>query len=180
MSQTQATLSIPVSEDDHSQGPADAPVTLVEYGDFECPYCGKAYPIVKDIRRQLGDSLRFVFRQFPIATSHPHAEAAAEASEAAGAQGKFWAMYDELYEHQDALESSDLHRYAERIDLDVDRFDREMADHTWADTVQQQFMGGVRSGVNGTPSFFINGARYDGAWQDADQFAQALHQAAET
>lgn len=177
MSQTQATLSIPVSDDDHSIGPADAPVTLVEYGDYECSFCGEAHPIVREATDRLGDRLRFVFRQFPIATSHPHAQAAAEASEAAGAQGKFWEMHDQLYRHQDALEDADLRTYAEASGLDLERFDREMASGHWADRVQAQFMGGVRSGVNGTPSFFINGFRHDGGWQ-GDQLLQALERAA--
>jgi protein-disulfide isomerase len=178
MSQTQSRLTIPVGADDHAQGPADAPVTLVEYGDFECPYCGAAYPVIARVQQRMGDRLRFVFRQFPIATSHPHAEAAAEASEAAGAQGKFWEMHARLYEHQDALGDADLRRYAEAIGLDLGRFDREMADRTWADRVREQFMGGVRSGVNGTPTFYINGARYDGSWQGEDQLVQALEEAA--
>jgi protein-disulfide isomerase len=177
MSQTHTRLTIPVSDQDHISGPADAPVTLVEYGDFECPYCGQAYPIVKDVQRRLGDRLRFVFRQFPISTSHPHAEAAAEAAEAAGAQGKFWEMHDQLYEHQERLGPADLRRYAERIGLDLDRFDSAMATHEYAELVREQFMGGVRSGVNGTPSFFINGSRYDGSWEE-DQLVRALGHAA--
>lgn len=179
MSQMQSRLAIPVSEDDHSKGPADAPVTLVEYGDFECPSCGRAYPILENVQQRLGDRLRFVFREFPLVTSHPHAEEAAEAAEAAGAQGRFWAMHDELYQHQNQLDDADLRHYAQRIGLDLDRYDREMTSHAWADTVQQQFMGGVRSGVNGTPSFFINGARYDGSW-DENSLVDALEQAAQS
>src|SRR6188768_4508690 len=110
-------LTTPVSEQDHSQGPASAPVTLLEYGDYECPYCGAAYPIVKELQARMGDRLRFVFRNFPISTSHPHAEQAAEAAEAGAAQGRFWEMHDLLYEHQQHLEARDLHTYAEELGL---------------------------------------------------------------
>jgi len=154
-------LTLPVSaERDHIQGPADAPVTLLEYGDYECPYCGAAYPILKQVQDRMGDRLRFVFRNFPITTSHPHSEQAAEAAEAA--QGKFWEMHDHLYEHQQHLTDPDLHGYAEALGLDVERFDRELAGHVHADRVREDFMSGVRSGVNGTPSFYVNGAKYDG------------------
>jgi protein-disulfide isomerase len=172
-----AALTLPVGERDHVQGPADAPVTLVEYGDYECPYCGMAYPIVKQVQRRLGDRLRFVFRNFPISTSHPHAEHAAEAAEAAAAQGKFWEMHDLLYERQRTLTDTYLHEFAAEIGLDVERFDREMAERRHADRVREDFMSGVRSGVNGTPTFFINGLRYDGSW-DEESLVQALEQAA--
>jgi protein-disulfide isomerase len=156
---------MPVAEErDHVQGPATAAVTLVEYGDFECPYCGAAYPIVKRVQREMGDRLRFVFRQFPIATSHPHAEAAAQASEAAGVQGRFWEMHDRLFEHQDQLAHDDLRAHAAALGLDLDRFERELADGTHAARVREDFMSGVRSGVNGTPTFYINGARHDGSF----------------
>jgi protein-disulfide isomerase len=155
----------------------DAPVTLVEYGDFQCPYCGRAYPIVKEVQSRLGDRLRFVFRNFPITTSHPNAEHAAEAAEAAGAQGRFWEMHDHLFENQKRLRDKDLHRYAEELGLDVTRFDQEMADHVYADRVHEDFMGGVRSGVNGTPTFYINGARHDGSYQ-VDDLVAALEASA--
>jgi protein-disulfide isomerase len=158
-------LTPPVSERDHSQGPDSAPVTLVEYGDYECPYCGAAYPIVKEIQRRLGDRLRFVFRNFPITTIHRHAQHAAEAAEAAGAQGKFWAMHDYLYEHQDALGDAELVQYAAAIGLDLDRFRRDMESQAPADRVRADFMSGVRSGVNGTPTFFIDGRRHDGSFE---------------
>jgi len=161
-----AQLVLPVGERDHMQGPADAPVTLVEYGDFECPYCGMAYPIVKEAQRRLGDRLRFVFRNFPISTAHPHAEHAAEVAEAAGAQGKFWEMHDLLYERQSTLDDAHLQRFAEELGLDVERFDREMNERRYEARVREDFMSGVRSGVNGTPSFFVNGVRYDGRWDD--------------
>ena len=168
MSSTQwaAKLTLPVSEDrDHIQGAAEAPATLLEYGDYECPFCGAAYPIVKEVQSRLGDRLRFGFRNFPITTSHPHAELAAEAAEAADAQRKFWEMHDLLYESQQHLEAADLHRYAEQLGLDVGRFDNELARHVHAERVREDFMSGVRSGVNGTPTFYLNGVRHDGDYE---------------
>jgi protein-disulfide isomerase len=173
-----AELTLPVSEErDHFQGPADAPVTLVEYGDYECPYCGAAYPIVKDVEAQMGERLRFVFRNFPITTSHPHAERAAEAAEAAAPQGRFWEMHDHLYEHQRHLEDADLHRYAQELGLDVEKFDSELAENAYADRVREDFMSGVRSGVNGTPTFYINGERHDDSY-DLETLLAALEDAA--
>ncbi len=181
MSRTQweAVLVLPVSEErDHIHGPADAAVTLVEYGDYECPYCGAAYPIVKEVQAQLGERLRFVFRNFPIVTSHPHAEQAAEAAEAAGAQGEFWQMHDLLYERQSRLGDPDLRSYAEELGLDVGRFDAELAGHVHAPRVREDFMSGVRSGVNGTPTFYIDGVRHDDSY-DVDTLLAALERAAQ-
>jgi protein-disulfide isomerase len=176
----QSELTAPVDADrDHTQGPADAPVTLVEYGDFQCPYCGRAYPIVKEVQARMGDRLRFVFRNFPITTSHKYAEQAAEAAEAAGAQGKFWEMHDVLFENQPRLADDDLRGYAERVGLDLDRFDADLAEHTYAERVRDDFMGGVRSGVNGTPTYYINGARYDDPY-DVETLVAALERAAES
>jgi protein-disulfide isomerase len=158
------TLTPPVSKRDHLIGPAAAPVTLVEYGDYECPHCGMAHPIVTEIRRQLAHDLRFVFRHFPLARLHPHAERAAEAAEAAGAQGRFWEMHDVLYEHQDALEDRDLLAYADALGLDVVRFAGELEAGLYAPRVREDFVSGVRSGVNGTPTFFINGHRHNGGY----------------
>jgi protein-disulfide isomerase len=155
----------PVTASDHVFGPENARVTLIEYGDYECPFCGAAYPIVKEVQSRLGDRLRFVFRNFPITTSHPHAELAAEAAEAADAQRKFWEMHDLLYESQQHLEAADLHRYAEQLGLDVGRFDNELARHVHAERVREDFMSGVRSGVNGTPTFYLNGVRHDGDYE---------------
>jgi protein-disulfide isomerase len=166
-----AKLKPPVGPHDHVQGPAEAPVTLVEYGDYECPYCGEAYPVVKALQKRLGDQMRFVFRNFPLAQAHPHAEHAAEAAEAAGAQGKFWEMHDLLYENQDALEDEDLVRYARALHLDVPRFVKEMESGAHLERVREDFRSGVRSGVNGTPSFFINGARHDGPFDLASLLA---------
>lgn len=168
MSEETVGLTIPVGERDHAEGPADAPVTLVEYGDYECPYCGQAFPIVKAIQAKLGDQLRFVFRNFPIATSHPHARQAAEAAEAAGGQGAFWPMHDLLYEHQHALDEASLVGYATKLGLDVALFKQDLADHTYAQRVRDDFMSGVRSGVGGTPTFYINGVQVHGSWEEED------------
>jgi protein-disulfide isomerase len=176
--QFDAELVLPVREDrDHVQGPGSAPVTLVEYGDYECPYCGAAYPIVKELQARVGDALRFVFRNFPISTSHPHAEQAAEAAEAAAAQGRFWEMHDHLYEHQRRLEDDDLRGYAAELGLDVDRFLAELAQHAYAERVREDFMSGVRSGVNGTPTFYVNGLRHDGSYE-LESLAAAVERAA--
>lgn len=159
-----AKLTPPVSKRDHRRGPDTAPVTLVEYGDYECPFCGMAHLVVKEIERRLGDQLRFVFRHFPLLQIHPHAEHAAEAAEAAGAQGKFWEMHDTLFEHQDALDDPHLVLYAVALDLDKDRFVREMAEHVHMERVLEDLMSGAHSGVSGTPTFFINDIRYEGSY----------------
>ena len=168
-----ARLSSPVSERDHSQGANDALVTLVEYGDYECPYCGLAYPIVKEVQRRLDSQLRLVFRHFPLAEIHPHATRVAEAAEAAAAQGEFWRMHDTIFEHQVALDHRHLLEYAAKIGLDEARVQRELAAHAHAAPVREDFLSGVRSSVNGTPTFFINGMRHDGSW-DVDTLEQAL------
>jgi protein-disulfide isomerase len=174
----EANLTLPVSADrDHIQGRSDAPVTLVEYGDYECPYCGAAYPIIKAVQTRMGERLRFVFRNFPITTSHPHAQQAAEAAEAADAQERFWPMHDLLYENQRRLREPDLRAYAERLALDVERFERELAQHIHAARVHEDFMSGVRSGVNGTPTFYINGVRHDDSYE-LETLLAALERAA--
>jgi NhaA family Na+:H+ antiporter len=165
MATTSATKLVePVGERDHVLGPDDAPVTLVEYGDLECPYCRQVNPVIRELRRRLGGRVRYVFRHFPIRTSHVHAQLAAEAVEAADAQGKFWEMYEFILEHQEALDQTHLLEYAAELDLDLDRFKQDLDQNVYADRVKEDFHSGVRSGVNGTPSFFINGVRYDGAW----------------
>jgi protein-disulfide isomerase len=156
-------LILPISIHDHIKGPRNAPVTLVEYADYECPYCGQAYWFIKDLEQSLGDLLCLVFRNFPLTTVHPHAEHAAEAAEASGAQGKFWEMRDCLFEHQQALHDRDLVEYTGDIGIDVPLFIREMTAHRYADQVREDFLSGVRSGMNGAPTFFINGARYQGS-----------------
>jgi protein-disulfide isomerase len=173
-----AELTPPVSAQDHAIGPEDAPVTLVEYGDFECPYCGMAHPIVKAAQHALGNQLRFVFRNFPLAEAHPHARIAAQAAEAAGAQGRFWEMHDLLFENQNALEPQDLVGYAKSLGLDIPQFERDLEAGTYTKKVRDDFRSGVKSGVNGTPTFFVNGERYDGSWANEEAFIRALGEAA--
>ena len=170
-------LVLPVGSRDHVQGSATASVTLVEYGDFECPYCGAAYIIIKKIQELMDDELRFVFRHFPLTQTHPHAEAAAEASEAAGVQGKFWEMHDLLYENQGTLDSWHLAQFAHELGLNTRRFVRELEEGSHRARVREDFLSGVKSGVNGTPTFFINSVRYDGSWDIEPLFA-ALKNAA--
>jgi protein-disulfide isomerase len=167
-------LTVPVTEADHSAGPDDAPITLVEYGDYQCPSCGMAYPIVQAVQKALGDNLRFVFRNFPLTEAHAHAEHAAEMAEAAGVQGKFWEMHDMLFEHQGALDDQDLVSYAEDLGLDTARAAEELEAGAYTDRIRKDFRGGIRSGVNGTPTFFVNGMRYDGNWTDEEQFTEDL------
>ena len=157
-----ATLTAPVGARDHVAGPANAPVTLVEYGDFECPSCRKAWPMVKQLQHRLGDRFRFVFRNFPLTKLHPNAEHAAEAAEAAAAQGAYWQMHDRLFERQFALENDNLIEYASELGLDADRFRVELEGGTYRQRVKEDVSSGILSGVNGTPTFFINGERYDG------------------
>jgi len=170
-------LTPPVGTRDHAQGPEDAPVTLVQYGDYECPSCGQAYPIIKEVQRRLGSKLRFVFRNFPLGEAHPHAQHAAEAAEAAGTQGRFWEMHDALYEHQHALDDRHLVGYAAKLGLDAQQFEQEFHAHAHKARVREDFTSGVRSGVNGTPTFFINGVRFDESW-DPDTLTNALKAAA--
>ncbi|MDB6016167.1 MAG: bdbD [Pedosphaera sp.] len=169
-------LTLPVGKRDHIQGPITAPKTLLEYGDYECPFCGAAYGIVKAVQQTLGPELCFAFRNFPLTNMHPHAEHSAEAAEAAGAQGKFWEMHDMLYENQNALEDEDLARYAAELGLDVPRLIREVETGAHKKRIREDFMSGVRSGVNGTPTFFINGVRHDGAY-DYDILLAAIIEA---
>ena len=172
-------LARPVGPGDHVQGPQDAPVTLVEYGDFECPHCGRAHPILTEIRRRMGDRLRFVYRHFPLTQAHPHAEHAAEMAEAAGERGKFWEMHDTLFENQSALDDADLIAYAAALDIDVTWAASVLAEDAFVERVRRDFMSGVRSGVNGTPTFFINGVRDDsGTWTNPEAFLQVLEEVA--
>ncbi|HEX6496364.1 MAG TPA: DsbA family protein [Acidobacteriaceae bacterium] len=171
-------LTVPVSPArDHIRGPVDALVTLVEYGDYQCPHCGTAHVTVKTIMGQVGDAVRFVFRHFPMTTVHPHAELAAEAAEAAGSQHRFWDMHDTLFANQQRLDGPALLAYASALGLDVDQFDSEVAGHVHLPRIGEDFMSGVRSGVNGTPTFFINGIRHDSGW-DYGSLIAALQRAA--
>ncbi len=158
------TLVLPVTERDHIEGSMNAPVILVEYGDYECPYCGAAYPIVKEVQRRMRENLCFAFRNFPLTEIHPHAGEAAQAAEAADLQGKFWPMHDALFEQQELVRSGAIERLAAGIKLDMSRFAEDASSAALVKRVREDFMSGVRSGVNGTPTFFINGARYDRAW----------------
>jgi protein-disulfide isomerase len=172
-------LKNPVSESDHVLGPQSAPVTLLEYGNFECPHCGEAHPMLKQARKLLGDNLRFVFRHFPDSLTHPHALRAAEAAEAAAAQGNFWEMLDELFTHQQALEDRRLSRYAARIGLDVNRFAHDMEAHTFLKQVEDDYQLALfDEHVTGTPTFYINEVRYTGA-TDLESLLLAI-QAADT
>ena len=166
-------LTEPVSERDHTLGPDNATVTLVYYGDHQCPHCRQAFPIFEELGRQLEGRVRFVFRYFPLTTIHPQAELAAQAAEAAAVQGMFWEMNALLFERQDALDFESLVAYAGELGLDVSRFEDELRAEVHRERVQQDFVSGVRSGVNGTPTFFINGVRYDGAW-DLDSLLEAI------
>ena len=169
----QSRLRLPVSDRDHRQGPDNAPLTLVEYGDYECPFCGEAFPIIKHVQEELGDALQFVFRNFPLTSAHPHAQQAAEAAESAGAQGKFWEMHDAIYENQYDLTTDGLIRIAAGVGVDEAALLRDLSSGKFEDRVYEDFMSGVRSGVNGTPAFFINGVRYDGSW-DHDSLVAVL------
>lgn len=150
-------LTPPVGEEDHIAGPPTAAITLVAYCDFECPYCGEAFPLIKQLQAQLGENLRYVFRHFPLLDKHPNAEQAAEAAEAAGAQDQFWAMHDLLFENQEALEATDLYAYAESLAIDLEQFAEDFSGRRFATRVASNIRSGRRSGVTGTPTFFING-----------------------
>jgi protein-disulfide isomerase len=159
-----STLKVPVTPLDHVKGPANAPVTLVEYGDYECPHCGAAHPIVNLVQEHFGPRLRFVFRHFPLSQVHPHAESAAESAEFAGAHRRFWEMHDGLFENQDRLGLPLLFALVGALGLSELELRAALANGTYAPKVRSDFLGGVRSGVNGTPSFFVNGVRHDGTY----------------
>ena len=168
------TLTQPVSARDHVEGPADAPLTLVEYGDYQCPYCGAAYPVVKRLQNTLGKKMRFVFRNFPVTQSHPYALIAAETAEAAALQGKFWEMHDLLFEQQAFLKPDIIPEWAKRIGLDLDKFGNDIKQGGVVEKrIKEDRQSGIRSGVNGTPTFYINGTRYNGS-SDYDSLLAAL------
>jgi len=171
-------LTLPVGKRDHIEGNPDAKMILLEYGDYQCPYCGAAYPIVKKIQKELGDKLGFVFRNFPITNAHPYAEWAAETAEGSSAQGKFWEMHDYLYENQTSLgDEAFFAKYEGKLKLDVAKLAQEVAQHAYSGRIEEDYMSGIRSGVNGTPTFYINGVRYDG-YPGHVQLTEALKQAA--
>jgi len=181
----QGMLRPDVGADDHTLGPDDAAVTLVEYGDFQCPHCARAHRVLPRVLKRLGDRVRFVFRHFPLAESHPNAMHAAAASESVAAQAGedgFWRMHDLMYDHQrdgdDSLDDTHLVHYASLAGADPATVALDLAGDTYEPVVKASFMTGVRSGVNGTPTFFVNGQRFEGDWTSVDGFAAALEEAA--
>lgn len=175
-----ATLKPAVHDGDHVAGTADAPITLVEYGDYQCPHCGRAHPIVRALQQQLGDRLRFVFRNFPLTEIHPDALHAAEAAESVDAHAgtdAFWAMHHTVFSHQHALGDHDLARYADASGGNASQTLADLEGDMFEERVKSDFLTGVRSGVNGTPTFFINGVRFEGNWTDPEEFAAALEAA---
>jgi protein-disulfide isomerase len=171
-------LNHPVTHRDHTIGPPDAPVTLLEYGDYECPHCGKAFPVLEEVRPAMADTLRFAYRHYPINLGHTHAQMAAEAAEAAGAQGRFWEMHARLFTNQDALDPLSLERYAIEIGLDIARFHMELATRAHRQRVLEDIASGEESGVTWTPTFFINDVRF-GYAPDLDGLLAALRTAAQ-
>ena len=168
-------LAVPVNKTDHVIGPETAKVVLVQYGDFECPTCGQAYPAVKMLLKKFEHRLRFVFRHFPLTSAHPHAQTAAEAAEAAGAQHKFWPMHDLLFQNQSHLQLKDLRRYAEKLELDLVRFDFELSDQVYRQRVNEHVDSGRRSGVRSMPAFFVNGVLVDVSF-GLDRLHDAIHE----
>ena len=164
-------LSEDVNESDHIKGDPEALVTLVEYGDYECPHCARAHPIVKRIEKRFSKQLRFVFRNFPLKQMHPMAEPAAETAEFAATQGKFWQMHDAIFENQKLLSPEFLFELATQLELSPDDLRAALQEETFAARVRHDFVAGVRSGVNGTPTFFVNGERLDTAWEYDDLVA---------
>ena len=160
------SLKPPVSNNDHIQGNASAAIELVEYGDYQCPYCGRAYPVIKSIQEKMGDDLKFIFRNFPLQEIHENAVAAAIAAEAAAKQHKFWEFHDLLFEHQNQLSFNNIVKLAEKLKLDLEKFRADIEDAAIQQKVDDDFESGVRSGVNGTPTFFINGKKYTDSWDE--------------
>jgi len=173
MSEQAARLATPVTADDHVQGLPDAEVTLLQYGDYECPYTRLSRHSVHVLQREYADTLRFVFRHFPLEEIHPHARGAATAAEAAEAQGQFWAMHDYLFEHQNALNDSDLTQYAIDLGLEADRFEHDRTSADVSGRIDRDLASGARSGVEGTPTFYVNGIRHDGTF-DVDVLRAAI------
>ncbi len=157
-----------VNSTDHIQGNKNAVIELVEYGDYQCPHCGRAYPIIKNIQKKLGDKIKFIFRNFPLSEIHPNAINAAVAAEAASAQDKFWEMHDIIFENQGRLGDVDLIEYAASLGLNIEQFEADFERPKYLEKVESDFDSGIRSGVNGTPSFFINGEKYNDSWEEKD------------
>lgn len=163
-----ATLKVPLTNKDHSQGDHGAPVILIEYGDYECPVCGSAYPIVQRVQKHFGKRLLFVFRNFPLSEMHPHAQAAAETAEFAATRDRFWEMHDAIYENQQSLSLAMLFELAKELGLSTAELEPALSADEFSPRVKADFLGGVRSGVNGTPTFFINDQRHDGSFEFED------------
>ena len=162
-SENNSQLLLPIQPYDLVEGSPQARYTLVEYGDYECPACGSLFQTIRQLHAKFGADVRLVFRHYPLSGIHPHAEKAAEAAEAAAAQGRFWEMHDLLFEHQDALRTRDLYKYFDRLGLDSRRFRTELKEHTYEGKVREDFRRGVANGVYGTPGLFMNGIRHNGA-----------------
>ena len=173
-----AALTPPISPRDHSKGSEDAPITLVEYADYQCPYCGMAHPVIKRLQKSLGKRLRFIFRNFPLTRSHPYALIAAQAAEAAALEGKFWEMHDLIFENQEDLQPEALPAWARQIGLEESKFAKGFTDSKVKARIEEDYTSGLESGVDGTPSFFINGIKFDGE-ADFDSLRSALLQAAD-
>lgn len=165
-----------VSKTDHAQGNLDADLVIVEYGDYQCPYCGAAYPVLKELMKEFGSQIKFVFRNFPLSEMHQYARPAALAAEAANLQGKFWEMHDAIYENQQDLNESFLVKLAEQLKLNIPQFEKDRGSTELANKVDADFESGIVSGVNGTPSFFINGNKFNGG---AEDLVQLLNENAE-
>ena len=161
-----ATLKPAVDSKDHSQGGDSASITIVEFGDYQCPHCGAAYPVIKEIQEAFGDQIKFIFRNFPLAEIHPFAKIAAQATEAANVQGKYWKMHDAIFERQSHLSTNFITKLAEELGLDVEQFLTDLNSEEVITKVEDDFESGIRSGVNGTPSFFVNGEKFDGGVTD--------------
>jgi protein-disulfide isomerase len=168
-------LKAPMAGRDHIRGPIDAPFTLLEYGDYQCPYCGEAYPVIKAVQERLGNKLCFAFRNFPLVNVHEYAEHAAQAAEAAGAQGQFWEMHDTLFENQEELDDENLFRFASSLGMEAKRLLSEIVAEKYLPRVRDDFQGGLRAGVNGTPTLFVNGLFHDGP-TDVEALLEALGQ----
>ena len=166
-------LATPITEDDHTQGPSNAAITLVQYGDYECPYTRLSRRSVHELQQEFSDRMRFVFRHFPLEEIHPHARAASAAAEAAGLQTDFWTLHEYLFEHQKALEDADLKKYASELGLDPERFDRDRRSPEVQQRIDRDLASGDRSGVEGTPTFYVNGTRHDGGY-DLDSLRSAI------
>jgi protein-disulfide isomerase len=167
-------LLLPIQPEDHVQGPAEARLTLVEYGDYECPACGLLFATIRELHEKLANDVRIVYRHYPLSGSHPHAQQAAEAAEAAGAQGKFWEMHDLLFENQRALSAKAFERFAEKLTLDLDQFRTDVKDRTFEARVREDFKRGVANGVYGTPGLFVNGVRHASNHLDSENILAEL------